>query len=490
MNFRKITLSTVLCVLIFISSSSLAQKKELKYEVGTSATVSSKSTLPFWLVSNKNGIVPDENNGLISYKLFTTTKDKKGLNVDFGATLIGSHGNDTKVHLSEFYGTLDWKFIEAHVGIKNREVRYDGLSAVNGDLLFTNNARSYPEIRLGSKDFITLKGLENIISVKGSFANGVMLDKRYVDNTNVHHKNIFFKLGAYKGFSLIFGMDHYAQWGGKSQKWGNMGGFSSFIDAVFIQNGKVLVDENGNSSQTESMNKGGNHIGQNVMEVHYENNQFQVVSYFKSIFEDSSGYGHNLHEVRDWNLGFFLKLKKGKLISSFMYEHFYSKHQSDEVINPLNTFEPVIGYDNYFNNGVYRSGWTSYGRTIGNPLFTPNSKSNGMTLGIANNAIKAHHLGVAGSISGFSYRLKATFSKNYGKAYLTHDGKGPNPENYSRTYTVDPAAKQQSYSLEIDFPKLKKLPFDISVGMAYDKGDHLPDNNWGGFISLVKKGIF
>jgi hypothetical protein len=485
MNYRGLVL-----ILLLASQTLVAQEKKMNYEAELSAQVSTKSNLPFWMATNKYGIVPDENSGLIRYKMFITPDTTKKINFDFGVSLVGSQGKKTEIFLNELYGSLNWKFIEAYAGIKNREERYDGLSVINGDLLYSNNARSYPEFRIGSKDFVTLNFLKDIISFKASFANGIMLDKRYVNNTNVHHKNLFVKLGEYKGFSIIAGMDHYVQWGGKSPKWGNMGGFDAFIDAVFVQSGKLLVDEDGNSSVHESMNKAGNHLVQNSFQFNYSHPKFLINTYLRNITEDNSGDFMHLPDVHDWNFGLFVKFKKGKFISSVMYEHFYSKHQDDEIIRPWHKDEPVIGYDNYFNNGVYRSGWTSYGRTIGNPLFTANTENGGITLGVFNNALKAHHFGISGEISGIVYKAKTTFSKNYGRAHLTNDGGGNNPENFHRTYTIDPPNKQQSYSLELSLPKYKKLPFVINLGFAYDCGDHLSDNNFGCYVSLIRKGVF
>jgi len=64
---KKINTGTILlfCALILISYSSFSQKKELKYEVGTSAQLSSKSTLSFWLVSNKNEMIPKQHSSYL-----------------------------------------------------------------------------------------------------------------------------------------------------------------------------------------------------------------------------------------------------------------------------------------------------------------------------------------------------------------------------------------------------------------------------------------
>ena len=79
------------------------------------------------------------------------------------------------------------------------------------------------------------------------------------------------------------------------------------------------------------------------------------------------------------------------------------------------------GADNYFNNGSYKSGWTYWGRTIGDPLLSPVGTHTGtwtsrkIVLGIENNRIKAHHLSIAGkAFKRLPYKLMLTYSQNYG----------------------------------------------------------------------------
>jgi len=55
------------------------------------------------------------------------------------------------------------------------------------------------------------------------------------------------------------------------------------------------------------------------------------------------------------------------------------------------------GLDNYFNNGIYNSGWTYFGSTIGSPYFTSKSVAdNGITNGIikADNHFMAFSIGI------------------------------------------------------------------------------------------------
>lgn len=480
MNFKHITTSTLLCALLFVAFSSFSQKKELKYEVGTSASISSKSSLPFWLVSNKNGIIPDENNGLLHLTLFSNfNKTDSKFDFSYKASIVGSQANKSELFFDEFYTSLKWKKFTADIGLKHREIKYDGLSVTNGDLLISGNARSYPEISIGINEFLPLGFTNNWVAIKGVFANGILLDDRYVDRANVHHKNAFLRIGKEKGLSFSIGLDHYVQWGGTSPKWGNLGGFRAFKEAVFVQAGKVLIDPDGNESITDSYNKSGNHIGQNTFEFAYSNDQFQSILSFKNIYEDKSGDFLHINRVNDWNASLFIKLNDSKFISSFIYEYFYTKHQGGYSIRPEHPIEPIIGFDNYFSNGVFRSGWTNHQRTIGLPLITPGF----------NNALVAHHFGFKGAVGNFKYRALITLSENYGTPKLINDGKGNQEKNYSKSYSFGKSKAQQSYKLELTFPKINKFPLLISTCVAMDTGEYLPDNI-GFQLNLTYRGIF
>ncbi|MGQ1909353.1 capsule assembly Wzi family protein [Marinifilum sp. RC60d5] len=480
---------TCLLIALCVSANILfGQKKKVNYEAEMSAQVSSKSMLPFWMVSNKYGIVPDENSGLVNFKIYSTPAlNKKGIDFNYGTSLVGSQGDDTDFFIDELYVSAVWKKLSVDLGMQHKEVKFDGLSATNGDMLYSGNARMYPELNFQLKDFVPVPFTNKWLWVKGSFSNGIMYDDRYVDNTNVHHKNAFLRIGKEKGLSFTIGLDHYVQWGGTSPVWGDLGGFDAFMDAVLVRGGDVLVDENGNEAIYESYNKSGNHIGQNSFDFAYCSSEIESVLSFKNIYEDKSGDFKHLNKIKDWNLTFFLKLKKSKLISSFIYEFYYTKDQGGYIIRPDHPIEPVIRFDNYFSNGIFRSGWTSHQRTIGLPLFTP-SVSNGLASGISNNAIVAHHFGITGTVGKFKYRTLLTFSDNYGRALLVNDGQGNQEENYSKSYTYPDGLSQQSYLMEVIFPQWEKFPFELSASLAIDNGKYL-DDNVGFQFKLVKKGF-
>ena len=90
-----------------------------------------------------------------------------------------------------------------------------------------------------------------------------------------------------------------------------------------------------------------------------------------------------------------------------MYELYYTEHQS-------HTTTGEHKFDNYFNNGVYWSGWTYENRVIGAPFFTVDPEG----IKIINNKFRAHHIGIGGHLypyfRAYPYRFLLSYSHNDG----------------------------------------------------------------------------
>lgn len=132
------------------------------------------------------------------------------------------------------------------------------------------------------------------------------------------------------------------------------------------------------------------------------------------------------------------------------------------------------GADNYFNNGVYTSGWTYFGRTIDTPLFTPELPVNGITNGI----IPGYNRLISYNISFKGFLTEEVFYKTHFSYTKYKDWFDEPPKNDEILRTI----------LEF-YVKNTPLPFEITVGTAADF-DNFSNNNWGGFIKISKKGVF
>jgi hypothetical protein len=215
--------------------------------------------------------------------------------------------------------------------------------------------------------------------------------------------------------------------------------------------------------------------------MNYKAPQTNLHFYYSHPFEDGSGM--ELQNWMDGLYGLMIDLKQPEAsISHILTEFTYTKNMSganppdqgyDENGNKING----RGLDNYFNNGVYTSGWTYFGHTIGSPYFTTKPvDENGITQGVilGDNRFMAFNIGAKGTLKPINY--KAMLS------HVTYFGWFKNE--------YEPKPKQLSGYLEVILPeKNKKLPFDISAAFSFETGTYAPVN-FGGFITLSKNGFF
>ena len=237
------------------------------------------------------------------------------------------------------------------------------------------------------------------------------------------------------------------------------------------------------ATTSDQINVLGDHLGRELIRLDWQGEGFKMSFAHDIPFADGSGMG--LQNFPDGvNTLHFSFDRRDRWVTDLLYEFVYTKCQSgDRHDRPATPEEleqhpdrPVIvmgGRDSYFNNGEYRSAWTYFGRTIGIPLFTPMPvNADGMTYGVANNRLVAHHVGIGGQIAHcVPYRLKATYSVSdvpYGSVLPVMETK----------------PKQLSVGFEVSSPLLgKHFPVAVSMGVYGDYGE-LYLNNYGLTLKL------
>ena len=243
-----------------------------------------------------------------------------------------------------------------------------------------------------------------------------------------------------------------------------------------------------NSTSFEQQNALGNHLGSRNLGVDADLKAIKTGIYWQTIIEDSSG--REFRNIRDGLWGFYIHSKdKDRLINGFVYEFIHTTDQSGRYntywsLNGIKYPYPVSGGiqhwvggdDDYFNNGLYRFGWTYHNMVIGTPLITsPAALKVNDNAGkyIWNNKVICHHIGLEGRYRYLQYIIFATWSLNYG----------------TNSFPFDPALKQYSFLLQTQV--VDKLPWGISAILAFgiDHGE-LYGNNAGFKLSLIKKGSF
>ena len=456
----------LLFLLCFISVFSLkSQPKDLQYAIKTSAGLSSDTTLPFWLVANQYGAVPDSDYGLLNTSIFKNYDTPETLfDISYKVSATGFMAQENKVLVNELHLGVRFKNILLDIGAKNDAIAWHNLSSSNGNIIKSINARAMPGINIKTNNFIKLPFAKKWLTVKGNFAHYFMDDTRFVENTNLHHKSMYLKSTLSPKLAIITGLDHYAQWGGTSPEYGPQP--SSFKDYIKILFG---AEGGGNATLNDQFNALGNHIGAYLLQFNYRGQKAHYNFYYSHPFEDTSG--RELTNWQDGLYGIFIDFKKQKAsLTHVLAEFTYTKNMSNIPVS-------ISGPDNYFNNGIYQSGWTYHGNTIGSPYFTPKLEDEaGITRGVivGDNRFAAFNIGANGYVKNLPYRVLLSHTTYYGWFGQEYD---PNPYQFSGI-------------LDIIIPQDKfNLPFDVAASFAFDAGNYRPQN-FGAFLSISKKGSF
>ena len=483
-------LYTLLLIWIFaVPCDVFSQSRKVEYQAEIGGATSAK---PFWLHSNTRGMISPDTYlwGNIGIGSDFAKTNSRAFDFALGFEGTGALGSEEhRIFIDQLFAKARWQNLTLNVGLWDRPEEYDGLSASNGNLVYSNNTRNMPGISFASWNYIRFPWIfKKWLAFKFEYAEFMMLDDRYIEHTHVHHKMLGAKITFSPQWSLEAGVEDYAQWGGKTDEREIHYSLKDYIKLVLIKSGGE------NSSSSDQINKLGNHIGRHYARLNYNGKALAASLYYDHMCEDGSGM--RFKNFPDGVYGLYLNRKDGnKWFKSFVYELYYTKDQSgprhdrpatDEEIaekEPDDPFPDRIvlgGNDNYMNHGEYRSGWSLYGQMIGVPFFTPKAPVDGIVLGTYNNRFIAHHWGVCGTlpVGKIDYKLLCSYSLNYG----THST--PFRDEQNRPITK----KQFSLGLQLTLPE-NKLPFNTTLNIGFDKG-HLLENKFGAMLSISKTGIF
>lgn len=305
----------------------------------------------------------------------------------------------TQARLDQYYAGIAWKKLELKVGAWQRPELLMGISSIGGDILWSNNALSMPGVVLQTTEPLNIVGRFSIDAAYGNYWAGTNgpVEQRSVDDVKVHFKKFIMNFGIGPNGVFSFGVHHYAQWGGYNNRlnFQNPEGLRDYIRIVLGQEG------GSNASGNDQGNKLGNVVGSYRVGYAHKLRNAQLKFYYQSLVEDETGVDGRNFPDGAW--GLFFKTKEKALIQGIVYEYINTTWQGGPN-------QSSGGRDNYFNNLEYYDGWRYQGDIIGLPFFKP--MPNGTTLA---NMVIAHHVGLAGGMGDFSYRLRGSYVRNQGQ---------------------------------------------------------------------------
>lgn len=452
-------------LLLLIHQTGLAQS----VESSITSLAGSKGQLPFWLWADQLGRYDRETPFILNLNLdarYSHNWDKSSWGVEAGSSFDVLLNTNSPLRFTELFGGVNWRFLQLTVGAFAEEEKYLGLSASNGNLAATRNARPHPKVRAGFNRFVPL--FFPWFSVYGFYEEGLLNDERFVKNTHLHHKALYVRFGNPENVNFSAGIEHFVMWGGTHPVYGELPGWDSYFSYVLGLRGSS------NSVIFDQQNVLGNQYGVYQLEFQKKWEQMSFYLYISHPFEDHSGM--ELDNLPDNLYGIFLKNNgESTFLEGISIEYYYTKDQS----GPYGPYQDVLpnetkkgrGRDNYFNHGIYLSGATYQQMAMVSPFFIPQSRIDSVSMEFESTRFSGFHVGATGSVSN-SIRWKTMMSAITQAGNYDDEGKG----------IYNPPRKQFSSLFHLEWQK-PKSPFNIGVSVAGDHGSVFDageiTNRWG-----------
>ncbi|MEN6619441.1 MAG: capsule assembly Wzi family protein [Rikenellaceae bacterium] len=439
---------------------SFSQNRTFNASLETKGLAGSGSCMPFWFTHNQLGKYSNSANwqGLTEGQISGLIPLSEKLKLTYGTDLAFlASDKEINTKIIQAYAGLSWGKITLKAGAFADEEILGGLSASNGNIVRSLNYRPYPMIRLSTSGYIPFLFAKKWFRFKAEYDEGILNDNRLVNHPHLNHNMLAGQFLVSKTLRLSLEVNRYVFWGGRSLQYGQL---PDDLESYF----RYILGLKGGSGflETDQINVAGNQLGSYLLTTEKDFENFQLQIRISHPFEDHSGMEFN--NLKDNMYSFYItKNKTGSLIDEFLFEYLYTKNQSGSFHQTSGPGKHMRGLDNYFNHGIYRTGFSYLGYSMGTPLFSPLVKnSDGIVAGFENNRISAFHAGAKGYMAKqITWKTMITYSRNFG--------------TYSNPYNP---VRKELYSLAEFSWKSGVFPLIISTQLAADFGD-MADNQFG-----------
>lgn len=508
--FMKILHFRLISLLLFFSVSFSGQAQEdsvtkdsVTVDISLNQTLSSQNYLPHYLAANRFGVLDfaDDDVSWLNIRSEGRYSLLDKLELIGGLQAIGKAGIDEgkayDAFLQQAYAGIRFHFLQFTAGRMERTLGTTAGELSSGSLALSQNARPMPMLLISVPEYTDVPFTKGYLQFKGTYAHGWFGEERFMTNALLHEKSFYLRGGGKKA-KIYAGLVHLVVWGGEHPTFGEApASFDDYLRVISSSAGVNLNADGGNPIYGEQKNVLGDNLG--IFDFGAESSLgfADLLLYYQIPYADWSGT--RFWRNKDQLAGISLKNKTDfQYISGFAYEYLNTKFQSGPGFTDPQGNDPNdnFGYDyggrdNYYNNYLYRSGWTYQDRILGTPLFFTKARMqyyvpgfedpdiNRFDFNIVNNRIIAHHFGIKGRISPqIEYGFLATFSKNYGTYGGLNGGIGrwESITNPDLEYAFKPPLRQNYFLLEVTTPLLQRK-LELHTSIAVDRGELT--NNFG-----------
>jgi hypothetical protein len=423
-------------LVLFISSLSaaLAQDTNWTAQLSASGIYTSNDVNPFWFTTNTNAQFGDQTSFSLLGEVTGSYPFTEKASLIAGAAFYYRNEVPDEFQRRDLYLQYKNPWLKVTLGAKKDTIRAQGLSATNKDILRSGNSRPLGGLLLEAPSPLKLS---KIFSVDWAIAHYQLNDDRYVDDVRLHYKRLGLVTKLNPNNKITAQISHYAQWAGNSPDLGKLpSDFKAFTNVFFAKGASDIP--------TEADNALGSHLGSYLLDYERETAIGTFSIYHEHPFEDGSGSGWA--NIPDGIWGIHFQAKERLFLSGVLYEYVHTKNQS---------YNSYSGADNYFNNGVYRSGWSYEKQLIGMPFFIydPSLVIDMGTQPIISNRIQLHHVGLTGWWHSLEWTIKTS--------YVMHSG------TYNRPFTPRKELWYNYLSVAYSTPEYGKIK--VMLGLDAEK---------------------
>lgn len=383
-------------------SPGMAPSMPWTFELGADAIVDGGNGPAFWHYSNQHGTVDPRS----SNALFHISAERR---IPISARVNLAAGGELRERLAEQSGTF---LHQAYVSMRYRGIVLTGgrwedapTSLLHptlsiGSLGRSRNAPPMPKIALHIPSHVDVPGTNGVLAVRGYFAHGWFGNDRYVSNALLQDKAVYVRVfRPDQPLQLHAGLLMHTIWGGTHPEVGDLpDGPMTFLRVIAGRSGDVQAPEI-EQAGTLGASTAGYDAG---LSFKIGNTDVLLSRYFHHTDRPSLFFRNPWDGI--WGVRF--EREAGQLVETILWNHLRTTRQNAKFSEGEER-----GEDTYYNNSLYRSGWTYEGQVLGSPLLLKNNRGPG----ISNNIVLAHHVGLSGQLPHrISYLLKLTYSRNYG----------------------------------------------------------------------------
>lgn len=466
-------------LLLFSFCAKAQDKIGPSLELGMGLT--SGTYTPFWLRANQYGAVPTkESYATAGVSFGDFFKVNKRTSWGYGVkALVNLSETKADVLLQEAYLKGKFGIFELQAGRKKQIQGLVDSTLSSGSYIWSGNALPMPMINLVVQDYWAPKFMNDVVGFKGNFAHGWFDNQRGdVSNFYLHQKSFYGRLGKPNWlFKFYGGFNHQVQWGG-TLKYADPGNFaahngkiaSSLKDYLYVITGQSMNVVGGDTATygiNDGWNRLGNHLGSVDVGMEVDWKEAKLLFYRQSVYEDGSLFHGN--NITDGLHGISFTRKAEQGITKLVLEYLNTTSQGGSIFNDSDVNR---GLDNYFNNAVYREGWTYAGKGIGTPMMTLDSETdltNTNATYYDNNRVESFYVGIQAKFGENDFTFRGSLSNSIGWFGI---------ENV-------PVKKQYSFGLQWQRPvQLMGYDAQLKASFGADKGLWKPDVI-GGNVSLL-----